>query len=116
MIKRVTIIFAEWCPHCVPVSLDNAKKMADELGVPLRILDIDVPSQLREADELVENHGDWSDDYTIPQVFVEYESGRITHVFTGFPEGVSVTANGWKEFFSSSYYQSLLREKHDKVN
>jgi hypothetical protein len=100
LIERVSIVLANWCPHCVPLSLNNAEKMAEMLGVPLRVLDIDVPEQLKEADDLVEAYGDWCEDYLIPQVFVEHDSGETRHVFTGFSEDYSVTAAGWDALFS----------------
>ena len=111
MIKRVIIVLAQWCPHCVPLSLNNAKRMSDDLIVPLRVLDIDVPKQLEEADMLVEKYGDWSEDYIIPQVFVEYADRRVSHVFSGFSEGVSATEACWESFFSSDYYKNLVREQ-----
>jgi len=85
--------------------------MAEDLGVSLLSLDIEVPEQLEAADRLVEEHGDWSEDYLIPQVFVEYTGGKVDHVLTGFSEAVSVTEASWKALFSSTYYQSLVRGK-----
>ncbi|HXX87674.1 MAG TPA: hypothetical protein VEH86_04420 [Candidatus Acidoferrum sp.] len=111
LIKRITIVLAKYCPHCVPFSLHNAHKMAEDFGVPLRVLDIEIPEQLEAADRLVEEHGDWSEDYLIPQVFVEYDDGKIDHLLTGFSEAVSATEASWKALFSSSYYQSLQDEK-----
>ena len=73
MTRRVSIVLAEWCPHCVPFSLENAKRMAKELNTEFRVLDIDDPEQERIADELVKDYGDYSVDYLIPQVFVEEE-------------------------------------------
>jgi len=111
LIKRVSIVLAKWCPHCLPFSLHNAKRVAEDLGVPLQVLDIDDPNQLEVADRLVEECGDWSEDYLIPQVFVEYVDGRVSHVFTGFSEAVSGTEACWEAFFSSNYYQTLIREQ-----
>ncbi|MFH0896588.1 MAG: hypothetical protein V1850_00870 [Candidatus Bathyarchaeota archaeon] len=111
LVKGVTIVLAKWCPHCVPFSLSNAKMMAKDLCVPLRVLDIDVPSQLKAADKLVKEHGDWAEDYLIPQVFVEYTDGRFRHLLTGFSEGVSSTEAAWKAFFSSNYYRTLVDEQ-----
>jgi hypothetical protein len=85
--------------------------MAEELGVPLLILDIEIPEQLEAADKLVKEHGDWSEDYLIPQVFVEYTDGRVDHLLTGFSEAVSVTEASWKALFSSSHYQTLAHEQ-----
>jgi hypothetical protein len=85
--------------------------MSRDLGVPLLTLDIEIPEQLEAADRLVEEHGDWSEDYLIPQVFIEHVDGRVNHVLTGFSEAVSVTEGSWKALFSSSYYQSLVHEQ-----
>lgn len=114
LIKRVSIVLANWCPHCVPLSLRYAQKMADDFGVPLRVLDIDVPEQLEAADRLVEGHGDWSEDYLIPQVFMEHADGRVSHVFTGFSEAVSATEACWEAFFASSYYRAFMRGQQAK--
>jgi len=108
LIKRVSIVLANYCPHCVPFSLRYANEMAEDLGVSLLSLDIEIPEQLEAADRLVEEHGDWSEDYLIPQVFVEYTDGKVNHVLTGFSEAVSVTEASWKALFSSVYYQSLV--------
>jgi len=113
MIKRVSIVLADYCPHCVPFSLQNAENMAKELGVPLRVLDIEVFEQEIVADRLVEENGDWSEDYLIPQVFIEYADGRVDHILTGFSEAVSVTEASWVALFSSSYYQNLMHKQAD---
>lgn len=111
MIKQVSIVLAKYCPHCVPLSLSNAKRMAEDLGVSFRVLDIQISEQEKEADRLVEEYGDWSEDYLIPQVFLEYEDGRVDHVLTGFSESVSATEASWEALFSSSYYRNLVLEK-----
>jgi thiol-disulfide isomerase/thioredoxin len=115
-IKRVSVVLANWCPHCVPLSKERAERMAKDLEVPLRILDIDVPAQLKIADELVEEHGDWAEDYIIPQVFLEYDDGSVEHVLTGFSEGVSATDSAWNTLFSGKYYHSLLDLKRHRGN
>ena len=109
LIKRVSIVLAEYCPHCVPFSLQNANKMAEDLGVPLRVLNIEDSKQEEMADKFVEKFGDWSEDYLIPQVFIEYEDGQMDHILTGFSEAVSVTEAAWDNFFSSSYYKNLQK-------
>jgi hypothetical protein len=114
-VKRVTIVLAHWCPHCVPLSLENAKKMATDLKVPLRVLDIDFPDQEKIADSLVEKYGDYTEDYIIPQVFLENEGDKIEHIFTGFSEGVSITADRWNDFFRSGFYRSLLRAQNEET-
>jgi hypothetical protein len=83
--------------------------MARELNVELRVLDIDPPDQAKEADMLVKEHGDFAEDYLVPQVFIEQDNGSIQHIFTGFSEGVQVTSAQWDNFFSSKYYSDLLK-------
>jgi glutaredoxin len=107
--RRVSIVLADWCPHCVPFSLENAKRMAKELNTELRVLDIDDPEQEKIADELVKDYGDYSVDYLIPQVFVE-ENGNAQHVFTGFSEGVEVTRARWEDIFASRYYKEKMKK------
>jgi len=108
-VQRITIVLAQWCPHCVPLSLDNVRRVAEALGAPLTVLDIDVPEQEKAADRLVEEYGDYVEDYIIPQVFLEYGDGRVDHLFTGFSEGVSITEARWTDLFNSGFYQRLLR-------
>jgi len=84
--------------------------MAKELGVELRVLDIDDPEQVKVADDLVTRYGDWADDYLIPQVFFE-EDGKVQHVFTGFSEGVEVTRARWNDFFESEFYRGKLKKQ-----
>jgi len=110
MLDRISVVLAEWCPHCVPLSLEKCKQMAKELGVELRVLDIDDPDQEKAADALVASYGDSCGDYLIPQVFFE-EDGKVQHVFTGFSEGVEITKARWNDFFASTFYQSKLKEK-----
>ena len=111
MINRVSIVLANYCPHCVPFSLRNAEKMAKDFGVPLRVLNIEIIEQEREADILVGKHGDWSEDYLIPQVFIEYADGQVYHLLTGFSEAVSATEASWEALFSSNYYKNLIHEQ-----
>jgi len=111
MVDRITVVLAQWCPHCVPLSLEKCKEMAKLLGVELRVLDVDEPEQAKLGDELVKDYGDPADDYLIPQVFFE-ENGKVQHVFTGFSEGVQVTKARWDDFFASEYYQSRLKKQN----
>jgi glutaredoxin len=108
MLRRITIVLAQWCPHCVPLSLEKAQKIAEELNVELRVLDIDKPELTKVADMLVMEHGDFAEDYLIPQVFIEGDDEGIEHIFTGFSEGVHVTSARWDDFFASQYYRDLL--------
>ena len=94
---RLDLVMADWCPHCRPTSTDVAPTLARQLGVPLRELDIDDPAQERIADDLVKEHGDWTPDYLIPQVFLEWSDGRIEHLLTGVPGSVEGTRRRWVE-------------------
>ena len=114
MLRRVTIVLAQWCPHCVPLSLEKAQHMAEELGVELRVLDIDVPDQVKVADMLVREHGDSAEDYLVPQVFIERNDGSTAHVLTGFSEGVHVTKARWEDFFASHFYREGMPGLGDK--
>jgi len=82
---RLDLVYADWCPHCVPISTDLAEGLSRLLGIPLRRLDIDVPEQEREADRLVEAYGDNTPDYLIPQLFLERSDGSVEHLLTGVP-------------------------------
>lgn len=113
-VRQVIIVLANWCPHCVPLSLNNAKRISNDLGVPLRVLDIDDPEQESVADRLVEQYGDFVEDYVIPQIFLEYKSGKVEHVFSGFSEGVSITEARWVDLFKSEFYRSLLVTQNEK--
>ncbi len=108
MLNRVSMVLARWCPHCHPASVEVCEQIANQLKVPLRVLDIDDPASEAAADQLVKEHGDYVNDYLIPQVFFEYDDGRVEHVFTGFSEGVHVTKSRWQDFLESSLYERLL--------
>ena len=101
--NRLTIVLAEWCPHCVPLSVRYGRRFARRLGVPLRLLDIDKPAQERAADRLVRAYGDASPDYLIPQVFVEWSNGKVDHILTGFSEQVPRTAQAWQDLLESDW-------------
>ena len=88
--KAIHVVYATWCPHCVPTTVEPMKEAAAQLGIPCLLYDIDGDRAL-QADELVRKHGDWSEDYIVPQVFFEYADGSVKHVLTGYSEGVSYT-------------------------
>ncbi|MEM0120795.1 MAG: hypothetical protein QW514_08380 [Thermoprotei archaeon] len=92
-LKAIHVVYANWCPHCMPTTVEAMKKAAQTLGVPIKLYDIDTDA-VREADKLVAEHGDWCEDYLIPQVFFEYPDGKIEHVLTGYSEDVKLTAKG----------------------
>jgi len=108
--KRLTVVLAQWCPHCVPLSVRKGRQLAKRLGVPLRTLDIDRRAQEKEADRLVRAEGDASPDYLIPQVFLEWSDGRVQHLLTGFSEQVPRTARAWDHLLSSAWLSSIRRE------
>jgi hypothetical protein len=108
--RRLTVVLAQWCPHCVPLSVRNGRRLAQRLGVPLRILDIDRGAQGKAADRLVRDHGDASPDYLIPQVFLEWSDGRIQPLLTGFSEQVARTARAWRDLLASDWLRSVRAE------
>lgn len=105
-LKAIDVVYANWCPHCVPTMVEPMKKVAAELGVPLNLYDIDT-SAVTRADELVERYGDWSPDYIIPQVFLEFDDGQIKHVLTGQSQGLAYTRQAIDNFLKSDYFRSL---------
>lgn len=88
--EAIHVVYARWCPHCVPTTVEPLKARAEELGVKCLLYDIDT-DEVKAADDLVKEHGDWTTDYVIPQVFLEYGGGRIEHLLTGDPRGVAFT-------------------------
>ena len=90
MLKAIHVVYADWCPHCVPTTVEPLQRAAKELGVPLILHDIDT-EEVGRADELVKKYGDWTPDYLIPQVFLEADDGSIEHVLTGDPRGLKFT-------------------------
>lgn len=109
-VKSVHLVYAQWCPHCVPLTVDAMKKVAAELRVPLVLHDIDTNEE-EAADRLVERYGDWDPDYTIPQVFVEFDDGQVKHILTGKREGLAFTRRAIEDFVRSPYYASLRQER-----
>ncbi len=109
-VKSIHVVSAEWCPHCVPTTVEPMKKAAAELGVRFQLHDIDT-DEVQTADGLVKKYGDWSSDYLIPQVFVEFEDGSFKHVLTGDPRGVAFTRRAVEEFLESGYYLDLKTAK-----
>jgi len=104
--KAIHVVYANWCPHCAPTTVEKMKLAAKELGVPCLLYDIDT-DHVRAADELVKKHGDWSPDYLIPQVFVEFEDGEVKHVLTGYPEGVDYTGVAVDNLVRSEMFRTL---------
>ncbi len=107
--RRLVIVLAKWCPHCVPLSVREGRKLAHRLRVPLRLLDIDRPASERAADRLVAKYGDAAPDYLIPQVFLEWTDGQVDHLLTGFSERVPRTARAWRDLRSSDWLRTVAR-------
>ena len=105
-LKAIHVVYAKWCPHCEPTTIQPMKKAAEELSVPCMLHDIDT-DDVGVADELVKKYGDWSPDYIIPQVFFEFENGEIKHVLTGYSEGVPYTKRAIENLLKSQFYQDL---------
>ena len=100
-LKSIHVVYANWCPHCVPTTVEPVKKKAQKLGVPCILYDIDDSDASKKADRLVKRYGDWSEDYLIPQIFLEYDSGEIRHVFTGHSENVKLTRRAIRNLLTS---------------
>jgi len=79
--------------------------MALKTGIPCHLYDIDDKEACEKADELVRKYGDWSEDYLIPQVFEEDQSGKIRHVFTGRSGNVELTRRGVDELLKSEIFR-----------
>ena len=99
-VAAIYVVYANWCPHCVPTAVEPIKKAGERLGVPVRLLDIDT-DDVEEADDLVKKYGDWTPDYLIPQVFAKLDDGRMTHVLTGRPAGLVYTRKAVEDFVKS---------------
>ena len=106
---RLTVVLAPWCPHCVPLSIVHGQRLARRLRIPFRTLDIDRAPQERAADRLVREYGDWSEDYLIPQVFLEWSDGRAEHLLTGFSEQVARTQRAWNDLAHSGRIARIRR-------
>jgi thiol-disulfide isomerase/thioredoxin len=88
--KAIYVVYANWCPHCVPTTVEPVQRLGAQVGVPVVLYDIDTEDE-EKADDLVKKYGDWTPDYLIPQVFVEEDDGKIRHVLTGDRRGIQYT-------------------------
>ncbi|HMK82120.1 MAG TPA: hypothetical protein VK503_00220 [Candidatus Bathyarchaeia archaeon] len=104
-LKSVHVVYADWCPHCVPTAVDPVKNRAVQIGIPCILYHVDDPEACRKADDLVKRYGDWSEDYLIPQIFLEYEDGKIRHVFTGYSEDIQLTRTGLENLLKSDLFK-----------
>jgi hypothetical protein len=105
-IRAIDVVYANWCPHCVPTTVEPIKKAGAELGIKVNLYDIDTEDE-EKADELVKKYGDWSPDYIIPQVFFELDDGEIKHVLTGQSQGLAFTRKAVASLLTSDYFKSL---------
>src|SRR5271167_2687367 len=96
-VKAVDFVYAIWCPHCVPTTLETMRDVAKELGAQYNLYDID-SEDVDVADELVKKYGDWTPDYVIPQVFLEFDDGQVRHILTGKRQGVPYTKRAVEDF------------------
>jgi len=80
-------------------TVEPVQKKARELGIPCVLHDVDT-DEARVADDLVKKYGDWTPDYLVPQVFLEYEGSRFRHVLTGDPQGVAFTRRAVERLLS----------------
>jgi glutaredoxin len=109
-VNAIHVVYARWCPHCVPTTVEPMKNAAKELGVSCVLYDIDTEA-CEKADELVKKFGDWSEDYTIPQVFFEFADGEFKHILTGRPEGVEYTKHVVRDFLNGPLFTSLKEQR-----
>jgi len=100
-LRAVHVVYADWCPHCVPTTVEPVKRKAEQIGVPCFLYNIDDAAALKKADDLVKKYGDDGEDYLIPQVFLEYEDNQINHVFTGYSEDIDLTRSALMTLLNS---------------
>ncbi|MEM0117763.1 MAG: hypothetical protein QXX17_05330 [Conexivisphaerales archaeon] len=105
-LKAIHVVYAEWCPHCVPTTVEPMKKLAEKVKVPINLYNIDT-EDVKKADEMVKRFGDWSEDYIIPQVFFELDDGTVKHVLTGYSEGVQYTKRAVENLLNSSLLKQI---------
>jgi thiol-disulfide isomerase/thioredoxin len=106
-IKAIHVVHATWCPHCHPTTVEPIEKVAGELGIPFLSYDIDIPEQAAKGDELVRKFGDWSEDYLVPQVFVETKDGKVQHLLTGSPESLDSTKRAVNNLLESPLFAKV---------
>jgi thiol-disulfide isomerase/thioredoxin len=110
-VKAIHVVHATWCPHCHPTTVEPLEKLASELGIGFIQYDIDKAEDETKADELVRKFGDASEDYLIPQVFLEMKDGQIRHVLTGYSEGVELTKRAVDNLIRSPYFRGGVHPK-----
>ena len=80
--KALVVVHSKWCPHC-RIAIKTAETLSREFQIVLKLLDTDLPDEEKEADFYVRSCGNWSEDYVIPQLFLECEDGTVQHLYTG---------------------------------
>ncbi len=100
-LPEIDVVYAAWCPHCVPTVVPPLQRLAAQGRIRLTLLDIDSKRATPIADRLVRRWGDWAPDYLIPQVFARSSRGGFRHLLTGYPEGVRYTRAGWRRLLRS---------------
>ena len=109
-IRAIHIVYANWCPHCVPTTLEPIKNLALKYNIPLYLYDID--KEVQKADKIVKDYGDYSEDYIIPQVFIKFDEG-IKHIFTGYSEGVNFTKRAIETFLNYDFNSMKFEFSND---
>jgi thiol-disulfide isomerase/thioredoxin len=107
VLRAIHIVYADWCPHCVPVTVEPVQRAAKELGVPCVLHNIDT-DDVKTGDDLVKRYGDWTQDYLIPQVFLEMDDGKIEHVMTGDPRGIQHTKRAVETLLKSKLAKQMV--------
>ncbi len=55
-VRCIIVVYANWCPHCVPTTVEPMKQCAAELGAEPDLIDID--AEEGRGDRLVRECGD----------------------------------------------------------
>jgi hypothetical protein len=77
VLKAVHVVYADWCPHCVPSTVDTIQRAARELGVPCVLHDI------------------------------ETDDGKIQHVMTGDPRGLQYTRQALEALVKGKFIEQV---------
>jgi len=110
--KAIHLVYADWCPHCVPTTVEPVTERARVLGIPCILYDIDSDDEAA-ADDLVRRFGDWTADYLVPQVFLEYDRNEFRHVLTGDPRGVAFTRRAVEDLLAT---EPLAIKEHARAS
>jgi glutaredoxin len=114
-LKAIHVVHMQGCPHCV-VAIQKLREAQQRFGIPLMLHDVN-SGEAGLADDMVRMHGDWSEDYIVPQVFFETDGEMILHALTGYPEGVQFTERAIDNLLDSEFFRRLaqveLMSSHD---